>query len=87
MASLTMKVVDDFFQEPDLGVGAPGLGEEGYYVPPTKGTSQTHAGSDYNVCTSTSIKCIHSTSSIPLSLEFYVPYSGKLLRDKTFMDR
>ena len=26
-------------QEPDLGVGAPG--EEGYYVPPTKGTTQT----------------------------------------------
>jgi hypothetical protein len=28
-----------FVQEPDLGVGA--SGEEGYYVPPTKGTSQT----------------------------------------------
>ena len=28
-----------FLQEPDLGVG--GTGEEGYYVPPTKGTSQS----------------------------------------------
>ena len=28
-----------FLQEPDMGVGAPE--EEGYYVPPTKGTSQT----------------------------------------------
>ena len=43
MASLVCVVnIEPFFslsQEPDLGAGA--TGEEGYYVPPTKGTTQT----------------------------------------------
>ena len=41
-----------------MGVGAPG--EEGYYVPPTKGTSQTQVEITMHDCTSTPIKIMYA---------------------------
>ena len=41
-----------------MGVGAPG--EEGYYVPPTKGTSQTQVEITMHDCTATSIKITYA---------------------------
>ena len=52
-----------FFQEPDLGVGAPG--EEGCYVPPTKGTSQTR------VVITMRVRLLPSNVSIQLQLFLY----------------